>query len=263
MIKSLYTAATGMKGQQTYVDAISNNLANVNTTGFKRSEPTFQDLLYVTMKAPGLDQSSGTSNPTGIQVGSGSKIASTTINFTPGVLEGTNRNLDVAITGPGFFRVNMPDGSVAYTRDGHFQIDSESRLTTNSGLVIQPEITIPPDTVSIGIAEDGQVTVTQASAPDVANPLGRLELTRFVNPSGLNQIGGNLYLATQAAGTSVSDRPGAQGMGTLQQNFLERSNVEVVSELVRLIVAQRAYEVNSRTIRSSDQMLQQVSSIVR
>jgi flagellar basal-body rod protein FlgG len=263
MIKSLYTAATGMKGQQTYVDAISNNLANVNTTGFKRSQPTFEDLLYVTLKAPGLDQSSGSGNPVGIQVGSGVKVAGTTMNFENGVLEGTHRSLDVAITGQGFFRVTLPDGTTAYTRDGHFQIDADSRLTTTSGYVIEPEIQIPSDVITIGIGEDGQVTVTQASSPDVATPLGQLELTRFVNPSGLNQIGGNLYLASEAAGTSINDNPGSQGMGQLQQNFLERSNVEVVSELVNLIVAQRAYEVNSRTIRTSDQMLQQVSSIVR
>ncbi|PIE22968.1 MAG: flagellar basal-body rod protein FlgG [Planctomycetota bacterium] len=263
MIKSLYTAATGMKGQQTYVDAISNNLANVNTTGFKRSQPTFQDLLYVTMKAPGIDQTGGNTNPVGIQVGSGVKVAGTTMNFTNGVLEGTSRNLDVAITGPGFFQVLLPDGAKAYTRDGHFQIDASGRLTNSSGYVLQPQIAIPEDTISLGIAEDGQVTVTQASSPDISTPIAQLELTRFVNPSGLNQIGGNLYLRTDAAGTEIRDKPGSQGMGQLQQNFLERSNVEVVSELVNLIVAQRAYEVNSRTIRSSDQMLQQVSSIVR
>jgi flagellar basal-body rod protein FlgG len=155
MIKSLYTAATGMKGQQTYVDAISNNLANVNTTGFKRSQPTFEDLLYVTLKAPGLDQSSGSGNPVGIQVGSGVKVAGTTMNFENGVLEGTHRSLDVAITGQGFFRVTLPDGTTAYTRDGHFQIDADSRLTTTSGYVIEPEIQIPSDVITIGIGEDG------------------------------------------------------------------------------------------------------------
>jgi len=263
VIKSLYTAATGMKAQQTYVDAISNNLANVNTAGFKKIQPTFQDLLYVTLKSPGIDTANGTPNPVGIQLGSGVKISGTTMNFESGNLEGTNRKLDVAIKGDGFFQVQVPDGSIAYTRDGHFQVDRDRRLVTVDGLRLIPDIQIPADTIQISIGRDGQVEVVQASSTDKSTPLGKLQLARFVNPSGLLSLGGNLLRATEASGSPLITDPGTQGTGELQQGFLERSNVEVVSELVNLIVAQRAYEVNSRAIRSSDQMLSQTTNIVR
>lgn len=263
MIKSLYTSATGMKAQQTYIDAISNNLANVNTNGFKRSQPTFEDLLYVTRKAPGLDTGDGTPNPVGIQIGSGVKLSGTTMNFQAGVLEGTQRPLDVAITGDGFFKVTQASGRTAYTRDGHLLLDANGRLTTPSGNPLDPEIIIPQNAIAIGIGTDGSVTVTTADAPDVTQTLGQIQLVRFVNPSGLDKVGGNLYQATAAAGTAIEGTPGDNGLGTMQQNFLERSNVEVVNELVSLIVAQRAYEVNSKAIRASDEMLTQATNIVR
>ncbi len=263
MLKSLYTAATGMKAQQVYIDAISNNLANVNTNGFKRSQPTFQDLLYVTLKGAGLDVADGTPNPVGIQIGSGVKLAGTTMNFQAGVLEGTQRSLDVAITGDGFFKVLLANGTEAFTRDGHFQLDANGRLVSVSGHPLQPEIVIPQDTIGIGIGTNGEVTVQQAASPDVTTTLGRLQLTRFINPAGLEKQGNNLYLRTSAAGTGVEAPPGSSGIGSLQQSFLERSNVEVVSELVSLIVAQRAYEVNSRAIKASDEMLTQATTILR
>lgn len=263
MIKSLYTAATGMKAQQVHVDAISNNLANVNTNGFKRTQPTFQDLLYVTLKGAGLDVSNGTPNPVGIQLGSGVKLAGTTMNFKSGVLEGTSRQLDVAITGPGFFKVLLPNGTFGYTRDGHFQLDANGRIVTTSGYPLEPQVQIPQDTIQIGIGAKGEVTIQQASSPDVTSTLTTLQLARFTNPSGLDARGGNLFLATAAAGTPIEANPGDNGVGELQQNFLERSNVEVVNELVSLIVAQRAYEVNSRAIRASDEMLNQATTIVR
>ncbi len=263
MIKSLYTAATGMKAQQTYVDAISNNLANVNTNGFKRSQPTFEDLLYITLKAPGLDAGDGTPNPIGIQIGSGVKLSGTTMNFQKGVLEGTQRPFDVAITGDGFFKVTLPSGRTGYTRDGHLLLDANGRLTTPSGNPLDPEIVIPQNTVALGIGTDGTVTITTSDAPDITQDLGRLTLVRFINPAGLEKSGGNIYLATAAAGTAIEGNPGENGLGEIQQNFLERSNVEVVNELVSLIVAQRAYEVNSRAIRASDDMLSQATNIVR
>ena len=263
MIKSLYTAATGMKAQQTFVDAISNNIANVNTNGFKRSQPTFQDLLYVTLRAPGIGGASGQPSPIGIQIGSGTRLAGTTINFSKGVLEGTNRSLDVAITGEGFFAVTQPDGTTAFTRDGHLVLDANGRLVTVDGYALQPEITIPQSAIAIGIGSNGEVTITTADAPDTTTPLGTLQLSRFINASGLDKIGNNLYRQSAASGQSIDGSPGDLGFGTLQQSFLERSNVEVVNELVSLIVAQRAYEVNSRAIRASDEMLTQASAIVR
>ena len=179
------------------------------------------------------------------------------------MLEGTNRNLDVAITGDGFFQVLLPDGTTGYTRDGHFQIDANGKLTTTSGLPIQPEITLPQDMLNLGIGKDGQFTVTTASSPDTATPLTQLQTVRFVNPSGLSPRGGNVFMATAASGVPIVGTPGESGLGELQQNFLERSNVEVVSELVNLIVAQRAYEVNSRSIRVSDELLVQALAIIR
>ncbi|MEZ5989377.1 MAG: flagellar basal-body rod protein FlgG [Planctomycetota bacterium] len=265
MIKSLYTAATGMKAQQSYVDAVSNNLANVNTNGFKRSQPTFQDLLYVTMKAPGIDQAAGVPNPVGIQLGSGVKLSGTTVNFQPGVLEATGRKLDVAITGDGFFQILLPDGSTGYTRDGHFQVDGDGRLVTSAGNPLLPNVQIPQDTLEIGIAPDGTIKVTTSTSPDTAQTLAQLQLARFVNPAGLMARGQNYFIPTDASGQAIVGNPGQKGsgLGQLLQSHLERSNVEVVSELVNLIVAQRAYEVNSRAIRASDDMLTQASSILR
>jgi flagellar basal-body rod protein FlgG len=263
MLKSLYTSATGMKAQQTFVDTISNNLANVNTTGFKRNTASFQDLLYVTMKQPGLESVGGRPNPMGLQLGSGSRLVGTPKIHTQGVLEGTNRRLDVAIQGQGFFKVTLPDGNYAYSRDGSFLTDAEGHLVTSNGYRLVPDITIPSDTLEVTITSEGQVIVTTAAAPETPTITGQLQLTRFINPSGLDSMGGNVFRQTPASGEEITNNPGVNGNGTLIQNFLERSNVEVVNELVNLIVAQRAYEVNSRAIRTSDEMLGQVNNIVR
>ncbi|MHC4079659.1 MAG: flagellar basal-body rod protein FlgG [Planctomycetota bacterium] len=264
MLKSLYTTATGMKAQQTMIDTIAHNIANVNTAGFKRSQATFEDLLYVTLQAPGLRQdASGTPSPIGLQIGSGARLAGTTKIYTAGLLEGTNRTLDVAIDGQGFFQIRLPNGQEAYTRDGHLQVNSQGRLVTASGHVLQPEITLPQDVLNISIGPDGQVTGRVAGTPNATQIFGQINLFRFINPSGLLSEGGNVVRETSASGTAITATPGDQGAGTLRQSFIERSNVQIVNELVNLIVAQRAYEVNSRAIQASDQMLQVATSIIR
>ncbi len=264
MLKSLYTTATGMKAQQTMVDTIAHNIANVNTAGFKRSQATFEDLLYVTLQAPGLAQdATGTPSPIGLQIGSGSRLSGTTKIYTAGTLEGTNRALDVAIDGDGFFKVRLQDGTDAYTRDGHLQVNAQGVIVTASGNILEPQITLPQDLLDLSIAPNGQVTGRQASSPNSTAILGQVNLFKFINPSGLLSRGGNIVMETGASGNAIEATPGDQGLGTLRQNFLERSNVEIVSELVSLIVAQRAYEVNSRAIQASDQMLQVATSIVR
>jgi flagellar basal-body rod protein FlgG len=262
MMKALFTSATGMKGQQTQVDVISNNIANVNTAGFKRSRVNFQDLLYVNLKSSG-DASQGVASPTAFEIGSGVRAVSTTRVFTPGTPEGTQRDLDIAINGDGFLQVSLPDGSTAYTRDGGLLLDSQQNLVTSEGYLVEPQITFPANVKSIGIGADGVVTVTTADDPTAPQQVGQLQLAMFANPSGLEAIGTNLLRQGGASGTATLVNPGQQGAGTMLQGFLERSNVDVVTELVNLIVAQRAYEVNSRAIRSSDEMLSQVNNLVR
>lgn len=263
MLKSLYTTATGMKAQQTMVDTISNNIANVNTAGFKRSSVTFEDLLYVTLQSPGLAKdATGTASPIGLQVGSGSRASGTTRIYTPGVLEGTTRNLDIAIEGDGFFRVLLPDGSTGYTRDGQFHINADGRLVTAAGYVMQPEVSLPQDIEEVNVDSEGRVTIRTQGSSSVAQ-IAQVQLAKFINPSGLISAGGNIVKETDASGTAINGTPGANGLGGLRQGFVERSNVEIVNELVNLIVAQRAYEVNSRAIQTSDQMLSVATSIVR
>jgi flagellar basal-body rod protein FlgG len=263
VLKSLYTTATGMKAQQTMVDTIANNIANVNTSGYKRSSASFEDLLYVTLKSPGLERDANdTPSPVGIQIGSGAKIAGTTKIYTPGTLEGTSRELDVAITGDGFFRVQLPDGSEGYTRDGQFQINRDGNLVSTSGYLLQPQISFPTNVRNINIDAEGRVT-GRIGSDDTTTTFGTIELVTFVNPSGLSSFGGNILKRTDASGAPIPVAPGVDGAGTLKQGFLERSNVEIVNELVNLIVAQRAYEVNSRAIQASDQMLQTATSVVR
>ncbi|MEZ5966731.1 MAG: flagellar basal-body rod protein FlgG [Planctomycetota bacterium] len=264
MIKSLYTTATGMKAQQTMVDTIANNIANVNTAGFKRSQVSFEDLLYVTLKTPGLERDAGgVASPIGVQIGSGAQLSGTSKIYTTGVLEATNRPLDLAIEGDGFFQVRLPDGGNGFTRDGHLQRNSEGRLVTSGGEVIQPEINIPNDAIEISIDAEGRVSGRTAGNPDTTATFGQLQLARFVNPSGLLALGGNILRQTDASGPPTPNNPGSNGLGTLKQNFIERSNVEIVNELVNLIVAQRAYEVNSRAIQASDQMLSTATSVIR
>ena len=253
MLRALYSSAAGMNSQQTNLDVIANNLANVNTTGFKKSKAEFQDLLYQTVRAPGADQGAGNQLPTGIQIGHGSRLVATSKIFTTGELTQTGERLDVAIQGDGFFEVQMPDGSKAFTRDGALKTASDGRITTSDGMVVQGGFQpIPPGTTSISIAPTGEVTTSGANGSQSF----RVQLVRFANPSGLESIGRNLYRETSASGTAETGNPGESGFGDLQQGFLEMSNVKVVEEMVNLIVAQRAYEVNSKAVQAADEMMQ-------
>lgn len=264
MLKSLYTTATGMKAQQTMVDVIANNIANVNTAGFKKSQASFEDLLYVTIQSPGLQRdSNGNATPIGLQVGSGSRLSGTTKVFSAGVLEITDRPLDVAIDGDGFFAVQLPDGSMGYTRDGQFQVNADGKIVTGQGYVLLPEVTLPNDLLDFSIDPEGRVTGRTAGNPDTSTLFGQIDIHRFINPSGLLAIGGNVLRQTEASGPPTTNNPGQNGLGLLKQGFVERSNVQIVNELVNLIVAQRAYEVNSRAIQASDQMLSTATNIIR
>ena len=260
MLRAFSTAATGMTGQQTMVDVIANNLANVNTSGFKRSQVNFQDLLYVTMEEPGNEVASGINSPTGVEVGSGVRAASTVKVFTIGELQNTGNPLDIAIAGDGFLQVTLPNGDLRYTRDGSLLINGNSQLVTSTGYTLQPPITIPADS-TINIEKDGGLNVTDSSGTQ--SVVGTIQLVRFPNPSGLSSEGDNLFAETEASGTPTTGTAGDNGFGTIQANFLEKSNVQMVTELVNLITAQRAYEINSRAIRAGDDMLQTANNIVR
>jgi flagellar basal-body rod protein FlgG len=261
MLRAFSTAATGMTAQQMMVDTVANNLANVNTTGFKRSQINFQDLLYVDLREPGTEVASGLTSPSGLEIGSGVRPASTVKVFTPGELENTARPLDIAITGDGFLQVSMPDGTLKYTRDGALQINANGELVSTTGYMIEPAISIPIDAKSISIEKDGGVNVTDASGTQ--SVAGNIQLARFPNPSGLSSEGDNLLAETEASGTPTTGTPGENGFGTIQSSFLEKSNVQMVTELVNLITAQRAYEINSRAIRAGDDMLRTAGQIVR
>lgn len=256
MLRSLWIAKTGMESQQTNIDVISNNLANVSTNGFKRSRPVFEDLVYQTLRQPGSQASQQTQVPTGLQIGTGARPVATERIHIQGNLQQTGNAFDLAIQGNGFFQVQLPDGTLAYTRDGAFMVNSEGTLVTANGDVLQPQITIPADAVSVDIAQDGTVSVTQPG--NVTTTQGPIQLTNFINPTGLQSVGDNLYLETVASGTPNTSNPGINGLGSLQQGFVETSNVNVVEELINMIQAQRAYEINSRSIQASDQMLQRL-----
>lgn len=262
MLRAFSTAATGMTGQQMMVDTIANNLANVNTTGFKRSQINFQDLLYVTMQEPGTEVASGINSPSGIEIGSGVRAASTIKVFSAGELESTGRSLDIAITGDGFLQVTMPStGDLRYTRDGSLMTNANGELVTTSGYSIEPAISVPTDAVSVSIEKDGGVNITDSSG--ALSVVGTIQLARFPNPSGLSNEGSNLLSVTEASGTPTTGTPGENGFGSIQAGFLEKSNVQMVTELVNLITAQRAYEINSRAIKVGDDMLQTANNIVR
>lgn len=264
MLKSLYTTATGMKAQQTMVDMIANNIANVNTAGFKKSQASFEDLFYVTLQSPGLAKGADSSPvPIGTQIGSGTRLNGTTKVFTTGTLEITERNLDVAIDGDGFFSITLPDGQTGYTRDGSFHLNADGKVVTGSGSVLVPEITVPSDTLEIAIDPEGRVSGRTAGSPDTSTSFGQIQIHRFVNPSGMYADGQNVMRKSESSGDPISGNPGATGLGLLKQGFLERSNVQIVNELVNLIVAQRAYEVNSRAIQASDQMLSTATNLSR
>lgn len=260
MIRSLWISKTGLDGQQTQIDVVANNLANVGTTGFKRSRAVFEDLLYQTIRQPGAQSSQQTQVPSGLQVGAGVRPVATEKIFTQGNLLQTGNALDVAINGRGFFQILLPDGTTGYTRDGSFQVDNQGQLVTASGYQVQPAITIPADALSITIARDGTVSVLQ---PGSTNPtqVGSLQLVNFVNPAGLQSMGENLYAETASSGGPAANTPGTSGLGVLNQAFVETSNVNVAEELVTMIQTQRAYEINARAIQTADQMLQRLSQL--
>lgn len=258
MIRSLWIAKTGLEAQQIQMDVISNNLANVSTTGFKRSRAVFEDLIYQTLRQPGAQSSQQTQVPSGLQIGTGVRPVATERIHTQGNLQQTSNSLDVAIQGSGFFQVLMPDGTTAYTRDGSFQTDSQGQVVTSSGYPLQPAMTIPANSTSVTIARDGTVSATVAG---VSTQIGSLQLATFINPAGLQSQGENLYVETASSGTPNTNVPGTNGTGLLNQGYVETSNVNVVEELVNMIQTQRAYELNSKAITVSDQMLQKLSSM--
>ena len=262
MIRSLYTAATGMTAQQLNMDVIANNLANVNTTGFKKTRVDFQDLLYQTFRAPGLQGTQGTIIPTGIQVGLGARPVATQRIFSQGDFQQTEGPLDLVIEGDGFFQVQRADGSTAYTRAGAFKKDGTGRMVTSDGGVLTPNIVIPQDAKNITIGSDGTVSVTLANSTS-ASSLGTIQLAQFVNSGGLLSIGKNLFVPTAASGAAVTGTPGQAGFGTLSQGFLELANVKVVDEMVAMITSQRAYEANSKAIQTADEMLSISNSLRR
>lgn len=262
-MRALHTAATGMMAQELNVQVISNNIANMRTTGYKRQRAEFQDLLYEHVRRVGTQTSDqGNILPAGVELGSGVKTVGTPRLMTQGSILQTGKDYDVAIRGEGFFRIQLPDGRTAYTRDGSFEIDAQGRLVTIQGNLVQPAITLPQNATSVTINAQGQVFATQAGST-TPTQVGQIELALFINKAGLQGIGDNLYLETAASGTPQGSTPGAEGFGNLQQGSLEQSNVEAVSEISDLIAAQRAYEMNAKVISASDQMLQATSNLFR
>jgi flagellar basal-body rod protein FlgG len=260
MLNSLWTAKSGMEAQQAQLDAISHNLANSATNGYKKSHVVFEDLMYQNLRQAGSNSSEQTTLPTGYQVGLGTRAVATPRSFSQGNLQQSGNTLDVAVRGSGFFEIQMPDGTNAYTRDGSFQVDATGKLVTNNGYTVQPGITIPANAQSVSIGNDGTVTVTLPgqSAPQT---VGQMQLTNFINPAGLEPKGQNLFTETAASGTPSAGTPGLNGLGLVQQGFVETSNVNPVEELVSMIQTQRAYELNSKAITTSDQMLQKLSQL--
>jgi len=257
MIRSLWIAKTGLEAQQTQIDVISNNLSNVGTNGFKRSRAVFEDLLYQTLRQPGAASSQQSLLPTGLQVGTGVRPVAAERLFLQGNLQQTGNDKDVAIQGQGFFQVLMPDGSLAYTRAGSFNVDNQGQLVTSSGYLVQPAIAIPLEAQTITISRDGVVGVTLANATQTTQ-VGNLQLVNFMNPAGLEAKGENLFVETAASGAPAVNTPGTNGLGYLSQGYVETSNVNLVEEMVSMIQAQRAYEINSKAVTASDQMLQKL-----
>lgn len=265
MLRALYTSATGMKAQEMLIDNTANNLANVNTAGFKRSHMDFADLVYTNYRAPGTAVSNGQVSPTGLQIGNGVRVVSTNKNFAPGSTEETSNPLDMAIEGDGFFQVTIGNGETRYTRAGTFRVDNEGRIVNADGYPLQPNLVIPAgvDYNKITVGRDGTVSVAQSGSDATPTVLGQLQLATFLNPSGLSSEGSNLFAASGASGAPQVATPGTLGYGNIQSKALELSNVEVVNELISLISAQRAYEINSRAIRAGDEMLSTSVDIMR
>lgn len=260
MIRSLWIARTGLDAQQTQLDVISNNLANVSTNGFKRSRAVFEDLLYQTMRQPGAQSSQQTNLPTGLQLGTGARPVATARIDTQGNLQKTDNPLDVAINGRGFFQILLPDGTTGYTRDGSFQKDNQGQIVTSEGYPLQPNITIPADSLTVSIGQDGTVSVTQAGVAG-STEIGAIQLATFINPAGLQSMGQNLFLETAASGTPTPNTPGTNGAGIVNQLYVETSNVNVAEELVTMIQTQRAYELNSKVVSTSDAMLGRLTQL--
>ncbi|QBE64830.1 flagellar basal-body rod protein FlgG [Pseudoduganella lutea] len=260
MIRSLWIAKTGMEAQQTQMDTVANNLANVSTNGFKKSRAVFEDLLYQNVRQPGASSSQQTQLPSGLQQGTGVRPVAIERIHTQGNPQATGNDKDLMINGNGFFTVLLPDGTTGYTRDGSFQRDSNGAMVTSSGYALQPPITIPIDADEINVAKDGTVTV-QLPGQAAAQQIGNLQLASFINPTGLESIGENLYLETGASGAAQANAPGSNGLGNILQGYVEVSNVNVVEEMVNMIQTQRAYEINSKAITTSDQMLQRLSQL--
>lgn len=260
MMRSLAIAKTGLEAQQTQLDAITNNLANGSTNGYKRTRAVFEDLMYQNIRQAGAPDTQTTQLPTGLQLGTGVRTVATARNFSQGALSQTGNPLDIAINGQGFFQVQMADGSTGYTRDGAFQVDAQGQLVTSSGLPVSPGITIPANSQSVSIGRDGIVTATMPGSV-APQQIGQLQLAYFINPAGLDPRGGNLFTETAASGASQAGNPGSNGLGVLNQGSVEASNVNVVEELVSMIQAQRAYEINSKAIQTSDQMLAKLAQL--
>ncbi len=260
MIRSLYIAKTGLEAQQTNLDVVTNNLANVSTNGFKKSRAVFEDLLYQNVRQPGAQSSQQTQLPSGLQIGTGVRAVATERLHTQGNPQQTGNSKDVMINGSGFFQVLMPDGTTAYTRDGAFQTDNNGQLVTSSGYVLQPPITVPSNALTMTVGRDGTVSVT---TPGTVAPtqIGSIQVSNFVNPAGLESLGENLYAETGSSGTAQTSTPGTNGAGVLMQGYVETSNVNVVEEMVNMIQTQRAYEINSKAITTSDQMLAKISQL--
>jgi flagellar basal-body rod protein FlgG len=260
MFRSLHIAASGMAAQETNLEGISNNIANSNTTGYKKQRTDFQDLLYQTVRAAGTQTSATTQSPTGLQIGSGVRVVSTSRVFAQGPTIVTTNPLDVAIEGNGFFTIQRPDGTLAYTRNGQFQANAQGQLVTHEGMLVDPSITIPQDATAITIGADGTVSVTLAANPNPTE-IGQLTTAMFVNPGGLRAIGHNLFIPTGSSGEAQTGQPGSDGRGTLLQGSLEHSNVDVVDEMVNMISAQRGYEINSKVITAADEMLRTATQL--
>jgi flagellar basal-body rod protein FlgG len=262
MMRSLWTAASGMEAQQLQIDVISNNLANANTSGFKKSKVNFQDLLYQSLMYPGAASSSQSQLPTGFQVGLGTRPVAVHKLFAQGDFQLTRSELDMAIEGSGFFKIQMPSGESAYTRDGAFKLNAQGEVVTSEGYRLEPGLSVPQDATAISIGADGTVSVMRPGQTGFSE-VGRITLTRFPNPPGLFAVGRNAFSPTDSSGDAVEGTPGLDGLGTIAQGFLEMSNVNIVEEMVAMIVAQRAYEVNSKAIQTSDDMLQMVNNLKR
>jgi len=260
MLRSLYIAATGMEAQKLNIDVISNNLANVNTTGFKKSKADFQDLMYQTIRTPGTSSGDNTEVPSGIQVGMGVKPVAVQKIFQQGDFVSTGNSLDMVIEGDGLFQIQKPDGTIAYSRSGSFKLDSDGRIVNSDGYPLEPGITVPTTTTSISIGSDGKVSIMQ-SGSTTPTEIGQIELAKFINPGGLNSLGKNLYDITAASGEAITANPSTDGLGSISQGYIEMSNVNIVEEMVNMIVSQRAYEINSKAVQASDEMLQVANNL--